>query len=85
MIRIHSGIYRGQTIRRVGIQTTKETASMVREAVFNSLYNIYGNVLDLFAGSGSYGITALSLGAENATFCDNNYKAFSTIKNNLQN
>lgn len=83
MLKIHSGKYKGQKIARVHIETTKETASMVREAVFNSLFKIKGNVLDLFAGSGSYGITALSFGASHATFVDNNFKAFKTINNNL--
>ncbi|HHT55714.1 MAG TPA: 16S rRNA (guanine(966)-N(2))-methyltransferase RsmD [Acholeplasma sp.] len=83
MLKIHSGIYKGQTIKRVHVNTTKETASMVREAVFNSLFKIEGNVLDLFAGSGSYGITALSLGAHESFFVDNNIKAYKTIKDNL--
>lgn len=83
MLKIHSGIYKGQTIKRVHVNTTKETASMVREAVFNSLFKIEGNILDLFAGSGSYGITALSLGALEAVFVDSNSKAFKTIKDNL--
>lgn len=83
MLKIHSGIYKGQMIKRVHVNTTKETASMVREAVFNSLFKIEGNVLDLFAGSGSYGITALSLGASEAYFVDSNFKAYKTIKENL--
>lgn len=84
MIRIHAGKYKGLSINRVKIESTKETASMVREAVFNILYNVNGHVLDLFAGSGSYGITALSLGATNATFIDLNSKAVKTINDNLR-
>lgn len=84
MIKIHAGLYKNRTIKRVGRKTTKETASMVREAVFNSLFNINGKCLDLFAGSGSYGITALSLGASEVVFNDYNFHAFKTIKNNLK-
>lgn len=83
MIKIHSGKLKGQNINRVLLNTTRETASMVREAVFNSLFNISGNVLDLFAGSGSYGITAYSLGATNVYFIDSNLKAYQTVKSNL--
>lgn len=83
MIKIHAGKYKNQFINRVKINSTKETASMVREAVFNSLYNINGTVLDLFAGSGSYGITSFSLGAKEVYFVEKNNKAFLTIKNNL--
>jgi|SRR5690625_3451396 len=84
MIKIHAGKYKGNFINRVKIKTTKETASMVREAVFNSLYNIHGTILDLFAGSGSYGITALSLGASNAYFVENNNRAYNVVKENLK-
>lgn len=84
MIRIHAGKYKGVNINRVKIESTKETASMVREAVFNILYHVSGNVLDLFAGSGSYGITALSLGASAATFVDSNNQAVKTINDNLR-
>lgn len=83
MIRIHAGKYKNSRINRVLVETTRETASMVREAVFNMLYQVSGNCLDLFAGAGSYGITALSLGASNCTFVDNNKLAIKTIKDNL--
>lgn len=83
MIKIHAGKYKGMNIKRVSLPSTKETASMVREAVFNILHNVGGSVLDLFSGSGSYGITALSLGADKATFIDNNNLAIKTIKDNL--
>lgn len=83
MIVIHAGKYKSKRIDRVKVKSTKETASMVREAVFNSLFKVHGKVLDLFAGSGSYGITALSLGASEAYFIENNSKAISTINSNL--
>lgn len=83
MIRIHAGAFKGINIKRVKLESTKETASMVREAVFNMLYSISGNCLDLFAGSGSLGITALSLGASSVTFVDSNKKAIKTINDNL--
>jgi 16S rRNA (guanine966-N2)-methyltransferase len=40
-------------------------------------------MLDLFAGSGSVGIEALSQGAASCTFIDLTYKAVATIKKNL--
>ncbi|HKL95460.1 MAG TPA: RsmD family RNA methyltransferase [Haploplasma sp.] len=83
MIRIHAGKLKGQTITRPRIESTKETASMVREAVFNSLYNISGDVLDLFAGSGSYGFTAYSLGANHITFNEINSLAHKNLLNNI--
>jgi len=41
-------------------------------------------VLDLFAGSGSVGIEALSQGAEHCTFIDLGRKAIATIEKNLK-
>ncbi|VEU80864.1 16S rRNA (guanine(966)-N(2))-methyltransferase RsmD [Haploplasma axanthum] len=82
MIRIHAGKFKGNSIKRVGIDSTRETASMVREAVFNSLYQINGNVLDLFGGSGSYGFTALSLGASELTLVDVNKRACAVLNDN---
>lgn len=82
MIKIHGGKLKGQTIKRPKIETTKETASMVREAVFNSLYNIQGDVLDLFAGSGSYGFTAYSMGASSVVFNEYNKIAFKNLQSN---
>jgi 16S rRNA (guanine966-N2)-methyltransferase len=40
-------------------------------------------VLDLFAGSGAYGIEALSRGAEHATFVENNSRCLITIQSNI--
>lgn len=84
MIKIHAGKYKNHYINRVKIKSTRETASLVREAVFNMINVEDKVVLDLFAGSGSYGITALSLGANNCYFIDNNKKAVLTINNNLK-
>lgn len=84
MIRIHSGKLKGQSISRPHLETTKETSSMVREAVFNSLHVINGDVLDLFAGSGSYGFTAYSLGANNVTLVEYNKVASKNLVQNIK-
>ncbi len=57
----------------------------VREAVFSSLGDAVpgSRVLDLFAGSGSFGIEALSRGAESATFVDSDRASCDTIRRNL--
>lgn len=58
----------------------------VREAVFNMLGNkVRGTrVLDLFAGSGSLGLEALSRGAERAVFVDSSVSAVRVIRDNLE-
>src|SRR5690606_34805170 len=40
-------------------------------------------ILDLYAGSGSFGLEALSRGAKHATFVDNNPAAIKSIEDNL--
>lgn len=82
-MKIHAGKFRNHTINRVKTDTTKETSSIVREAVFNMIGTLKGKALDLFAGSGSYGLTAFSLGCSFVVFTDNNYLAVKTIKENV--
>ena len=82
-MRIHAGKFKNHKIKRPNVETTKATSSMVREAVFNMVNPSDKVVLDLFAGSGSYGITAFSLGASFINFVDNNKVAYQTIKENI--
>lgn len=82
-MRIIGGIHRGRIIARVEKETTRETADMVRQAVFNMLGGtLFGSVLDLFAGSGAYGLEALSRGADHAYLIDKDHDACRTIKEN---
>ncbi len=65
---------------------TRPTKDRIREAVFNALGNTLDEdtiALDLFAGSGSLGIEALSRGAKKAFFVDARRAAVKTIKANL--
>lgn len=66
--------------------STRPTTDRVKENLFNILapYIEKSKVLDLFAGSGSLGIEALSRGAENAVFSDQNEKCIQIIKDNLE-
>lgn len=63
----------------------RPTQDKVREAIFNILGDINGkNVLELFAGSGAFGIEAISRGAGSVTFVDNNFRCAQTIGANLE-
>ena len=60
-IRITGGNLKGKTIDVAEGKDARYTSSMVREALFNIIGNLEGkNVLDLFAGAGSFSIEALS-------------------------
>ena len=63
----------------------RPTMDMVRGAIFSALGNnvIGTRVLDLFAGSGGFGIEALSRGAAEAVFVDSHFKAIEAIRLNL--
>jgi 16S rRNA (guanine(966)-N(2))-methyltransferase RsmD len=57
----------------------------VKEAIFNILGDIKGlAVLDLYAGTGSVGIEALSRGAGRATFVDSAREAINLVEKNLE-
>ena len=86
MIRITGGKNRSRLIETPNTDLTKPTMDKVREAVFSSLgEKVYGaSVLDLFAGSGSYGLEALSRGAKKATFVDSSPISVKTIKENCE-
>ena len=64
---------------------SRPTMDRVREAVFSSLGDrvIGAAVLDLFAGSGAFGIEALSRGARSAEIVDSHRQAISAIRHNL--
>ena len=59
---------------------------MVRQAVFSMLQGLVedAKVLDLFAGSGSYGLEALSRGARKTVFVDIDKRSIRAIKINLK-
>jgi 16S rRNA (guanine966-N2)-methyltransferase len=63
----------------------RPTMDIVREAAFSALGDLVigARVLDLFAGSGAYGIEALSRGAAEAVFVDNHPKSIEAIRFNL--
>jgi 16S rRNA (guanine966-N2)-methyltransferase len=86
-LRIIGGKARGRRIRSVPGETTRPITDKVREALFNILgADIQGaSLLDLFAGTGSVGIEALSRGAEYVCFVELNRKPIAIIKENLKN
>jgi len=63
----------------------RPTADRVREAVFSILADrVEGaSVLDLFAGSGSYGLEGLSRGAARAVFVESERRSADVITQNL--
>ena len=84
-MRVISGDSRGSILETISGRKTRPTLGMVKEALFSMLGDkvVEAEALDLFAGSGSLGIEALSRGARNVVFIDNNPKCVRIIRKNL--
>ena len=85
-MRIITGEYRGRKLETPIGYDVRPTTDKVKEAIFNLLQNdIYDSVcVDLFAGTGSLGLEALSRGAKRCYFCDNARASLNMIKNNIK-
>ena len=72
-------------MKRVPGNGTRPVTDRVKEALFNIIgVNVRGAMfLDMFGGTGSIGIEAISRGATRATFLDNGRAAVNTIRSNL--
>ena len=83
--RIISGSAKGIRLNSVPGDSTRPITDRVKESLFNIIGNdvIDTNFLDLFSGTGSVGIEALSRGARYALLLDNDKRAYKTINENL--
>ncbi len=84
-MRIIAGKYRSRLIRSPRNAEVRPTKDRIREALFNIIieYINGAEVLDLFAGSGAFGIEAVSRGAKSAVFVDNDRGCVKAIEDNL--
>lgn len=86
-MRVIAGLAKGKRLKAPAGLNTRPVTDMIKEALFNVLGDsVKGSLfLDLFAGSGSVGIEALSRGAKQVVFIDNSVPAVKTIKENICN
>ena len=84
-MRVIAGTYRSRVLKEVISESTRSTKDRVKESIFNSIINYLpeGDILDLFAGSGSLGIEAISRGAKHCAFVENNKEANKVLKENI--
>ncbi len=89
-MRIVGGSLRGRRIAVPSGRQVRPTSDRAREAVFNILAHGMGvgldgaRVLDLFAGSGAYGLEALSRAAASAVLVDNAAPSVEAIQRNVE-
>ncbi len=84
-MRIIGGEFKSRLISMPKGVDIRPTQDKVREAILNILGDMAGRrVLELFAGSGAFGIEAISRGARHVTFVDNNSRCVGAITANLE-
>lgn len=85
-MRVIAGVAKGRKLKSPRTAATRPILSRVKAALFDLLGQAVVNAsfLDLFAGTGSVGIEALSRGAKRAVFVDISPAAIRVIKENLR-
>lgn len=90
-MRIVGGALKGRSIMAPEGRTTRPTSDRARESIFNILeHAAWSNgvekarVIDLFAGSGAFGLEALSRGAAFALFVETDDAARGAIRENIE-
>lgn len=85
-LRVISGSAGGLHLKSPKRHALRPTQDRIRQVIFSSLAARVpeARVLDLFAGTGSFGIEALSRGAASATFVEKEPEAVQCIRENLQ-
>lgn len=85
-MRIITGIYKGRRLKSSNDLSIRPTTDRVKEYIFNILQDFPQdkNVVDLFSGSGSLGIEALSRGAKFVRFVEHAGSSIEILKSNLE-
>ncbi len=92
-MRIISGKFKGKKIEYTKTSLIRPLKDFVKENIFNILSHSNlinqkinnSTVLDLYSGVGSFGLECISRGAKKVTFVEEDNKAISILKKNLQN
>lgn len=87
-MRIIAGTYKGRTIKVPDSKLVRPTTDKVKGAIFNYLTNYINfdeiKVCDIYAGSGSLGLEALSRGAGTIHFVEKNFVIYKTLQKNIE-
>ena len=86
-MRVISGYLKGRNIDGYDTIGTRPTMNRVKESMFASIQEYINDslVLDLFSGSGSLGIEAISMGAKKCYFVDNGREILNILRKNINN
>lgn len=85
-MRIIAGRFKGKILVSPQGMIARPTTDRAKEGIFSSIQNRVNNssFLDLFAGSGSMGIEAISRGASDVTFVEKNKDNLNVIRKNIK-
>jgi len=85
-MRIIAGDFKGFRLRSTKGMGTRPTSDKIKETIFNMIGPFFsgGLCLDLFAGSGSLGLEALSRGIDKVVFVDKNQQAIKCVYQNIE-
>ncbi|WP_455756709.1 16S rRNA (guanine(966)-N(2))-methyltransferase RsmD [Sulfurimonas sp.] len=83
--KIIMGKFKGKTLKLPSMETTRSSKSIVLESFFNTIQFeiIEANFVEVFSGSGSIGLEALSRGASNIMFMEQDREALKVLKQNI--
>ncbi len=83
---IIKGKYKGMKLDLPSLETTRSSKSIVKESYFNTIqFDIVdANIVEVFSGSGSVGLEALSRGAGHAYFMEKDKNAFDVLRKNIR-
>ena len=84
-MRVLSGKYKGKRLNSSKDLSIRPTTNRIKETIFNILYDFFvnKNVIDLFSGSGSLGIEAISRGASTVTFIEHSESSLKILQQNI--
>ena len=85
-MRVISGNFKSRILKGHKLKNTRPTMDKIKESVFSMIQNDVKDsiFLDLFSGSGSIGIEALSNNAKICYFVDNDIEDLKTIQENIK-
>ncbi len=85
-LRIGGGVFNGRRLQSVPGQLVRPTSGRVRQALFNMLRPVIRDAIfvDLFAGTGSVGLEALSHGAKQVYFVEQDRRVAAVLQRNVR-
>ena len=91
-MRIIAGEFKGTTLNQTNNKATRPLKDRAKEGIFNLLIHSNkitfpfekANVLDLYAGTGSFGLECLSRNAKNVCFVENDKETIKILEKNIK-